>query len=94
MCVWNGPGSVAAPGPRGVRVRLGRLSGELTELPRVQGHMKRNGRTSAGRVRWCLITPRARRIVHHGRLLEFTGQSRRAGEALMFGRNTTGQPGK
>ena len=34
------------------------------------------------------------RIVHHGRLLEFTGQSRRAGEALMFGRNTAGQPRK
>ena len=26
------------------------------------------------------------RIVHHGRLLEFTGQSRRVSEALMFGR--------
>ena len=34
------------------------------------------------------------RIVHHGRLLEFTGQSRRAGEALMFGRNTSGHPEK
>ena len=32
------------------------------------------------------------RIVHHGRLLEFTGQSRRVSEALMFGRNTSAQP--
>ncbi|WP_273545417.1 ATP-binding protein [Bifidobacterium longum] len=30
------------------------------------------------------------RIVHHGRLLEFTGQSHRAGEALMFGRTSAG----
>ena len=29
------------------------------------------------------------RIVHHGRLLEFTGQSRRVSEALMFGRTPT-----
>ena len=29
-------------------------------------------------------------IVHHGRLLEFTGQSHRAGEALMFGRTSAG----
>ena len=34
------------------------------------------------------------RIVHHGRLLEFTGQSRRVSEALMFGRNTSAQPEK
>ena len=34
------------------------------------------------------------RIVHHGRLLESAGQSRRAGEALMFGRNAAGQPRK
>ncbi len=34
------------------------------------------------------------RIVHHGRSFEFTGQSRRAGEALMFGRNAAGQPRK
>lgn len=34
------------------------------------------------------------RIVHHGRLLESAGQSRRAGEALMFGRNTSAQPEK
>lgn len=30
------------------------------------------------------------RIVHHGRLLEFTGQSRRVSEALMFGRTPAG----
>ncbi len=30
------------------------------------------------------------RIVHHGRLLEFTGQSHRADEALMFGRTSAG----
>ena len=30
------------------------------------------------------------RIVHHGRLLEFTGQSRRVSEALMFGRTSAG----
>ena len=30
------------------------------------------------------------RIVHHGRLLEFTGQSRRVSEALIFGRTPTG----
>ena len=29
-------------------------------------------------------------IVHHGRLLEFTGQSRRVSEALMFGRTSAG----
>lgn len=29
------------------------------------------------------------RIMHHGRLLEFTGQSRRVSEALMFGRTPT-----
>lgn len=29
-------------------------------------------------------------IVHHGRLLEFTGQSHRAGEVLMFGRTSAG----
>lgn len=34
------------------------------------------------------------RIVHHGRLLEFAGQSRRVSEALMFGRNTSAQPEK
>lgn len=34
------------------------------------------------------------RIVHHGRLLEFTGQSRRVSEPLMFGRNTSAQPEK
>ena len=34
------------------------------------------------------------RIVHHGRLLEFTGQSRRVSEALMFGRDTSAQPEK
>lgn len=34
------------------------------------------------------------RIVHHGRLLEFTGQSRRVSEALMFGGNTSAQPEK
>ncbi|KAB7789962.1 IS21-like element helper ATPase IstB [Bifidobacterium leontopitheci] len=28
------------------------------------------------------------RIVHHGRLIEFTGPSRRAGQALMFGKET------
>ena len=27
------------------------------------------------------------RIVHHGRLIEFTGPSHRIGEALMFGKN-------
>ena len=30
------------------------------------------------------------RIVHHGRLLEFTGQSHRVSEALMFGRTPAG----
>ena len=30
------------------------------------------------------------RIVHHGRLLEFTGQSHRVSEALMFGRTSAG----
>ena len=34
------------------------------------------------------------RIVHHGRLLEFAGQSRRVSEALMFGRNASAQPEK
>lgn len=29
------------------------------------------------------------RIVHHGRLLKFTGRSRRVSEALMFGRTPT-----
>ena len=29
-------------------------------------------------------------IVHHGRLLEFTGQSHRVSEALMFGRTSAG----
>mgnify|MGYP002728387741 FL=1 len=34
------------------------------------------------------------RIVHHGRLLEFTGQSHRVSEALMFGRTPAGpRPG-
>lgn len=30
------------------------------------------------------------RIVRHGRLLEFTGRSRRVSEALMFGRTPAG----
>ncbi|MGO5433053.1 ATP-binding protein [Bifidobacterium thermophilum] len=34
------------------------------------------------------------RIVHHGRLLESAGRSRRVSEALMFGRNTSAQPEK
>ncbi len=34
------------------------------------------------------------RIVHHGRLLEFTGQSRRVSEALMFGRQHSRATGK
>ena len=66
------------------------------------GHYERDPSVKAGRM--SLKVPKLKgaifssavidRIVHHGRLLEFTGQSRRVSEALMFGRNTSAQPEK
>lgn len=62
MCVRNGPGGVAVPGPRGVRVRLGRLSGELTELPRVWGPYEEERKDVGGQGRLAVRGGRLRRV--------------------------------
>lgn len=62
MCVRNGPGGVAAPGPRGVRVRLGRLSGELTELPRVRGPYEEERKDVGGQGPLAVHEGRLRRV--------------------------------
>lgn len=62
MCVRNGPGGVAAPGPWGVRVRLGRLSGELTELPRVRGPYEEERKDIGGQGPLAVHEGRLRRV--------------------------------